>query len=137
MYANIAQALSDYFETAVGQGIDIAWEGVLYQPQVGRPYYSPALSGYNRVAQGPGADTVFEETGTYTIVVFSPAGTGRAAIDETASKVVAMFPRGTTLALSGQSALTIVQAAASPLMEEGEWLKIAVIVQWQTTEFGP
>ncbi len=138
MLSTISAALDAYLQSELtGNTLDIAWEGVAYDPQTGRPYLRVSLSGYNRTPQGPGSNTIFLEMGVYSVTVVWPVGEGKAPLLAEADKIRAMFPRNLSLTLSGQAPLVVQATSLGPAFNSGDWLNVPVTVRWITSEFGP
>jgi hypothetical protein len=138
MLSTISNALDTYLQAELsGNALDVAWEGVEYNPETDRPYLRVTLSAYTRAPQGPGANTIFLERGTYSVVVVWPVGAGKAPALAEADKIRAMFPRGLSLTLSGQAPLIVQGTSLAPASDTGDWLNVPVMVGWLTSEFGP
>lgn len=131
MIASIRSALDAKMAT-LWQG-DFAWEFVVYAPVLGKPYVSVRLSGYDANPLGIGPDTPTWHNGVYQASVVWPMTDGASGA-LVARTIRDGFKRGTTLTVEGHS-LIVMRSAIRPPLNEGDWSRTPVIIEWNVEEF--
>ena len=128
------QAAFDALLSSFTLGGPLVVEGQAYEPIAGTPYLSARLSAYARAPVALDANSPFQVTGAYQINVNRPANEGKATAAAIADLLVALFPRGTALALATGTVLSITSVGAAPAITSGDWLTVPVVVSWFGTD---
>ncbi len=120
----------DVWLGSLGLPGDTVYEGVVYQPQNGRPYFSARMAAYTRQPQGTGPNAAYLESGTYQVNVNRPLGEGLQPARAAADSLAASLARGTMLALGNGGSVTVQNVAAGPAIEAGAWVSVPVSFSW-------
>lgn len=114
-------------------GLDIAWEGIVYEPLVGRPYLTAKLSSYLRTGVGAGLQGAADHNGTFTVTIRRPAIEGRQPAGQTAGRLIGHFGRGGRVFGPLGEAIVLLQASEGPALYFGDWVSIPVTVTFIAT----
>lgn len=112
---------------------DIAFEGVPYQAESGKPYVDVTMSAQTQTNDGVGPSTYIRWTGIYTIVVYRPFGEGTAEGLQWAETIRAAFPRGLQLPVASNGA-NVLNTVISKATNDGLFTIIPIMVYWYATE---
>ena len=118
--------------SAPGMG-DLVVQGQIYQPVETTPYIVSQIAAYTQSPTGFGADCVLVEQGSYQVRVQRPANEGAQPAEEIADAVAAYYPRGKSLPLATNRTLQVVIASAQPAQVAGNWISVAVVVSFYST----
>lgn len=113
---------------------NIAWPNRTYVPAKGVPYLKPEMAGRTRSPAGFGADSVQRWDGRYQVGVFAPRDTGTRLINEIASGVLALFPRGWAAQTPEGVWIRVVNGTAPAPVPFADWINQPVEITWFATE---
>jgi hypothetical protein len=105
-------------------------DGSFYEPNQTTPYVVGKLSAYQRVTAGFGRDAVVKISGSYTVTVMRPTIEGRQTAGQMAGQMLAIFGRGTTLALGTNLNVTIINSSEKPPMVDTDWITVPVVADF-------
>jgi hypothetical protein len=131
--AAIIEALFTHLQTFTAGG-DVVIDGQLYEPQQNRPYLFATLSSYARNPTGFGADCVYQEAGTFQVMVNRPAGEGPLPAAQMADALTTLFRRGQGVALGTGPFVHFENVSAQPAITTGGWRSVPVVVSWYCTD---
>lgn len=132
---DITDALNNrLIAAAIVPADQIQWSNRTFVPKKGTSYLGAEMAGRNRAPQGFGADGVQMWNGIYQVSVFVPRDSGDREQAIMANKVLAAFPRGLNLSLSGGKPLIIEYSSAPPPVVSNDWSLQPVLISWFATE---
>lgn len=119
---------------ALPPGIDVAWPGLRYEPQAGRPYLRPQFEPLDTPEAGQMIGSApIRQTGLYVVRAVYPMDHGPGPVRSKAQAVFDHFPRGLAIdAGSGADAFNVrVELISFGALIEGDGLNsIGVTARW-------
>lgn len=110
--------------------MDVAWENVRYEPQIGRPYQDIHLLSNETQQPGNGADGVSFDQGIYQIGLYYPRDEGAGAAIGRADLLRRFFKRSTVLTSGGVSVQVERTPSLSGPIIGPDWYKRVVSIYY-------
>lgn len=115
---------------------EVAWEGIAYEVQAGRPYLTTQMAARSRRPMALNAASPFEWRGIFTLVVKHPAAEGLRVAYARAQAVAAHFPRALTLS-DGAFRIVVIETGLPPAYTTPGWISQPIQVSWYCEEPSP
>lgn len=127
--AAIQRALDDHLKDFPALP-DVAWEGTVYRPHPGRPYFATKTLARAQRMLGVGRESGIEHSGIYQISIFYPVGEGMENVAAAADAVADFFKPGTSIPVSAGGFLRVQVPRIPPAIDMPDWVMIPVQVNW-------
>lgn len=135
---SIYDAIDTQFMTFTGPGLDLISMNVTYTPVEGIPYIIGTMAAYTRRAITLGVDKTIladggytaEHRGTFRVEIVIPQNAGRPLATQLQTKVLSLFPRGTTLIGSDGAQVNFDAPTPLPIIGQQAWYRAPVSFPW-------